>query len=304
MQDKKFRQLNYQRLRTEKLARIPQLLKQSGRKLKKGMTQAEQQSIVQEIRCLDPTITAAEAHDGLFAIDNPAARRRICTKGFPNSLFQELYESNIRVNEEGKFVGEKYMENVQRYDYNINSRLAQVSMNLGSNQLVITPEQQLNELMYDGSARQKEMLNRQLEQEFQNQNQGGDLGKSSKFDELPPEFTVAQERLSEAQRQQIEADIISSMNLNTIYDIGALDWGRPPTNDYGRKPFEKYETDYKYDQFGNPIVYMKKTRQTNGKKNSTMKRNYILTSKLIQTAKAQSDLHKKLTKSAKIGKKK
>ncbi|KAA6402659.1 MAG: hypothetical protein EZS28_001805, partial [Streblomastix strix] len=29
----------------------------------------------------------------------------------------------------------------------------------------------------------------------------------------------------------------------TVYDIGALDWGRPPINDiYGRKPFETYDT--------------------------------------------------------------
>jgi hypothetical protein len=35
---------------------------------------------------MDPTITAAEAHGGVFAISNPAARRRIYTEGFPNSL--------------------------------------------------------------------------------------------------------------------------------------------------------------------------------------------------------------------------
>jgi hypothetical protein len=42
--------------------------------------------------------------------------------------------------------------------------------------------------------------------------------------------------------------MIASMNLNTVYDIGALDWGRPPINDiYGRHPFETYATGYKYD---------------------------------------------------------
>ncbi|KAA6313406.1 MAG: hypothetical protein EZS28_055758, partial [Streblomastix strix] len=87
--------------------------------------------------------------------------------------------------------------------------------------------------------------------------------------------------------------------------IGALDWGRPPINDiYGRKPFETYATGYKYDQFGNPIAYMKKPSIPIGKKGNIMKRNYIPTSQLIQTAKAQADLHSKLTTSAKISKKK
>ncbi|KAA6380764.1 MAG: hypothetical protein EZS28_023711 [Streblomastix strix] len=178
-------------------------------------------------------------------------------------------------------------------------------MNLGSNQPVITPEQQLNEIMNEGSLSQKQILSRQLDSEFANQSQASDLGQSSMMDDLPSEYTLAQEKLSEAQQQQIEADIISSMNLNTVYDIGALDWGRPPINDvYGRKPFEIYDTGHKYEQFGNTIAYMKKPTQSTGKKNNDMKRNYILTSQLIQTAKTQAYLHKKLTKSAKIAKKK
>ncbi|KAA6357691.1 MAG: hypothetical protein EZS28_046782, partial [Streblomastix strix] len=258
-----------------------------------------------EIRRMDPTITAAEAHAGVFAISNPAARRRIYTEGFPNSLLQDLYETSIRINNEGKLTEEKYMENVQRYDQNINSRLAQASMNLGSNQLVITPEQQLNEQMNEGSQRQKQILSKQLDSEFANQQQATDLGQSSFIDDVQPEFTLSQEKLTEAQQQQIEADIISSMNLNTVYDIGALDWGRPPINDvYGRKPFETYAAGYKYDQFGNPIANMKKPTIPIGKKDRNMKRNYIPTSQLIQTAKVQDDLHKKLTKHAKIGKKK
>ncbi|KAA6392660.1 MAG: hypothetical protein EZS28_011808 [Streblomastix strix] len=96
MQNKKFIQLNYQRLRTEQLSRIPQLVRQRGLKLKKGMTQAEQQVIENEILRMDPSITAAaEAHGSVFAISNPAARRRIYTEGFPNCLLQELYEMNI-----------------------------------------------------------------------------------------------------------------------------------------------------------------------------------------------------------------
>ncbi|KAA6380763.1 MAG: hypothetical protein EZS28_023710 [Streblomastix strix] len=75
MQQKKFRKVNYQRLRTKQLAKIPQLIRQSGLKLKKGITQAEQQVIENEICRTDPSITAAEAHRGVFAIPNPAARR-------------------------------------------------------------------------------------------------------------------------------------------------------------------------------------------------------------------------------------
>ncbi|KAA6374942.1 MAG: hypothetical protein EZS28_029531 [Streblomastix strix] len=280
-------------------------MRQRGLKLKTGITQKEQQIIEDEICRMDPTITAAEAHGRVFAISNPAARRRIYTEGFPNSLIQELYETNIRINNEGKLIGEKYMENSQRYDENINSRIVQPSMDLGSRSPVITPEQQLNELMNEGSPRQKQFLSRQLDFEFANQQQASELPQSSVFDDIPPEFTVAQERLSEEQQRQIESDFISSVNLNTVYDIGALDWGRPPINDvYGRKPFETYETGYKYDQFGNPIAYKKKPTQPIGKKGNNMKRNYIPTSQLIQTAKAQADLHSKLTKSAKITKKK
>ncbi|KAA6379675.1 MAG: hypothetical protein EZS28_024798 [Streblomastix strix] len=131
------------------------------------------------------------------------------------------------------------------------------------------------------------------------------MGQSYMMNYIPPEFILAQEKLSEAQQQLIEADIISSVNLNIVYDIGALDWGRLLINDvYGRKPFETYDTGYKYDQFGIPTAYMKKSTQLIGKKGNNMKRNYIPTSQLIQTAKGQADLHKKLTKSAKNQQKK
>ncbi|KAA6364436.1 MAG: hypothetical protein EZS28_040037 [Streblomastix strix] len=123
-----------------------------------------------------------------------------------------------------------------------------------------------------------------------NEEQATDLGQSSFIDDVQPEISLSQEKLSEAQQQQIEADIISSVNLNTVYDIGTLDWGRPPINDiYGRQPFETYAAGYKYDQFGNPVAYMKKPTQPIGKKYNNMKKNYIPTSQLIQTAKAQAE---------------
>ncbi|KAA6396274.1 MAG: hypothetical protein EZS28_008200 [Streblomastix strix] len=203
-----------------------------GLKLKTGITLKEQQVIEDEIRRMDPSITAAQAHGGVFAISNPAARRRIYTEEFPNSLLQELYETNIRINNEGKLIGEKYMENSERYDQNINQRQVEPAMNLGSRRPVITDDQ------------------------------ATDLRQSSVLDHIQLEFTLAQEKLSEAQRQKIESDIISSVNLNTVYDIGAFDCCRPPINDtYDRKPFETYDTGYKYDQFGNPIAYTKKPTQ-------------------------------------------
>ncbi|KAA6399240.1 MAG: hypothetical protein EZS28_005228 [Streblomastix strix] len=78
--------------------------------------------------------------------------------------------------------------------------------------------------MNEGSQRQKQVLSRQLDDKFANQSQATDLGQSSVLDDIQPEFTLAQEKLSEAQRQKIESDIISSVNLNIVYDIGALDW--------------------------------------------------------------------------------
>ncbi|KAA6383167.1 MAG: hypothetical protein EZS28_021307 [Streblomastix strix] len=265
MQGKKFRQLNYQCLRTKQLAMIPLLMKQRGLKLKKGITQAEQQVIENETHRMDPAITAAETHGGVFAITNPAVRRRQIEK----------------------------------------VRQVEPAKNLGSRRPVITEEQQLNGIINEGSQRQKQILNRQLDSEFANQSQASDLGQSSVLDDIQPEYTLAQEKFSEAQQQQIESDIISSVSLKTVYDISALDRGRLPINDiYGRKPFETYDTSYKYDKFGNPIAYIKKPTQPIGKKYNNMKKNYIQTLQLIQTAKAYADLHNKLTKSAKIPKKK
>ncbi|KAA6392659.1 MAG: hypothetical protein EZS28_011807, partial [Streblomastix strix] len=154
-------------------------------------------------------------------------------------------------------------------------------MNLGSRSPVITNEQKLNELMNERSPRQKQFLNRQLDSEFANQSQASDLGQSSVIDDVQPDYTLAQEKLSEAQQQQIETNIISSVNLNTVYEIGALVWGRPQINDvYGRKPFESYDAVYKYDQFGNPIAYVKKSTQLivvkNQKKGITQSKQQVI----------------------------
>ncbi|KAA6365522.1 MAG: hypothetical protein EZS28_038951 [Streblomastix strix] len=234
-------------------------MRQKGLMLKTGITQKEQQVTEDEIRRMDPTITAAEAHGGVFALSDPITRSKIYGGKFSQSLLQDLDETSIRINNEGKLILEKHIDNTQRYTQNINSRIAQGSMNLGSYQPVITPEQQRNELMNEGSPRQKQILSRYLNDEFANQEQATDLGQSSFVDDVQPETSLAQEKLSEAQRQKIEVDIISSVNLNTVYDIGALDWDRPRINYiYGRQPFETQQAGYKYDQFCTPVAYLKK----------------------------------------------
>ncbi|KAA6363867.1 MAG: hypothetical protein EZS28_040606 [Streblomastix strix] len=304
MESKPYRIFNYQRYRPPQVAKIPDILKSRGIKLKKGMSRKQEQKIEQEILRSDPEIQPYDAHVGILGLIYDAHKRQVYGGNFPYSQQQELLETSIRINNEGKLIFDNYIDNTQRYSSNINKGLNEPSMDLGSRSPPIIEEQQRNELMNEGSYRQRQILNRQLDSEFANQQQASSLPQSSVFDE-PPEISLGQEKFSEEQQRQLEADMISSMNLNTVYDIGALDWGRPPINDiYGRHPFETYATGYKYDQFGNPIAYMKKPTQPIGKKDRNMKRNYIPTSQLIQTAKAQSDLHKKLSKSAKISKKK
>ncbi|KAA6402883.1 MAG: hypothetical protein EZS28_001595 [Streblomastix strix] len=60
----------------------------------------------------------------------------------------------------------------------------------------------------------------------------------------------------EIRQQKPLSEIVASENLNTIYVIGALDWGRLPFNDtYGRPPFVTHPTGYKYSYvFGRYLV--------------------------------------------------
>ncbi|KAA6394307.1 MAG: hypothetical protein EZS28_010167 [Streblomastix strix] len=91
-----------------------------------------------------------------FALTDPVARRKIYGGKFPQCLLQELYEANIRINNEGKLILEKHMENAQRYEQNINARIDQPSMNLGSKSPVITEEEQMDKIMNFRSLQQKE----------------------------------------------------------------------------------------------------------------------------------------------------
>ncbi|KAA6402651.1 MAG: hypothetical protein EZS28_001829 [Streblomastix strix] len=164
-----------------------------------------------------------------------------------------------------------------------------------SRRLVVTEEQQLNQLFNFGSHRQKEKESQSLNQQFPIESQE-DLGQSSMFQDQPPEITVAQEKLTEKQRQVIQKDILKSENLNTVYDIGALDWCRPPINDiYNRNPFETHKTGYKYDALGNPQAYMKIDTPVGSKKQTKMKKNYISTSQLVSTSTAYEKLAQNLS---------
>ncbi|KAA6391247.1 MAG: hypothetical protein EZS28_013221 [Streblomastix strix] len=290
MEAKPWRVYNYQPYRPPQVAKIPDILKSRGIKLKKGMSSKQQAKIQQEIMPYDHEIQPIEAKLGVLGIIDDTQKRKIYRGDFPYSLQQELFETSIRINNKDRLIFDNYIDNTWRNSSNINKGLNEPSMDLGSRSPPITEEYQRNELMNEGSYRQKQFLNRQLDSEFANQEQASDLGQSSFIDDVSPEYTLAQEKLTEAQQQEIEADTIALQNLNTVYDIGALDWGRPPINDiYGRHPFETYASGYKYDQFGNPIAYMKKPTQPIGKKGNNMKKNYIPTSQLLQTAKAQSD---------------
>ncbi|KAA6394891.1 MAG: hypothetical protein EZS28_009578 [Streblomastix strix] len=278
----KFRILRYQRYRSELIAEIPDIILSSGLRFKTGMTAQQLKPIEEEVM----------------------HRRQVYTEFFPKSLLSDLYETTFRVNEEGRLMEQKYIENAQSYKDNINARLNQPQMDLGQRGPVVTQEEQLNELLNFGSQKQKEQVTKELDKEYPTENQE-DLPDSAIVSEMAGEQSLAQEKLTDDQRQQMQSDILAANNLSTVYDIGALDWGRPPINDiYGRSPFETYKAGYKYNQFGNPQPYMKKPVVPMGKKDTKMKKNYILTSQLIQTAKAQSDLHKKLTKSTKNRKKK
>ncbi|KAA6368643.1 MAG: hypothetical protein EZS28_035831 [Streblomastix strix] len=200
------------------------------------------------------------------------------------------------------------IDNSQKYEYNPNARLDQRSMDLGSRRPVITEEQQRNEIMNDGSQKQKK--NQQLNQSFPIESQE-DLTQNAVFERDAPETTIAQERLEELRQQKLQSDLIASENLNTVYDISALDWGRPPVNEiYGRSPFVTHKTVYKYDQFGNPQAYIKTDNQTAGKigvkdkDKGKMKKNYVPTSQLIAISSVQENLVKKFRKTNKKQKKK
>ncbi|KAA6384029.1 MAG: hypothetical protein EZS28_020444 [Streblomastix strix] len=75
-------------------------------------------TIIMAELCINPEVSLYGALTGTFALTDAKARRNIYDPGFSQSLLLDLYQTNIRVNSEGKLVGEKYIENAQRYKQN------------------------------------------------------------------------------------------------------------------------------------------------------------------------------------------
>ncbi|KAA6387316.1 MAG: hypothetical protein EZS28_017157 [Streblomastix strix] len=232
------------------------------------MTNVQKRAIEEEISRADPSIRPVDTMAGVLGLTDHKARRPFYRPCFPNSLLQDLYETDLRINNEGS---------------------------LGSRRQGIAEVQQLNQLQNFVSQRQKEKENQQIYLQYHTESQE-DLGQSAMFQDQQPEQTVVQEKLTEKQREAIQKDPIKSENLNIVYDIGAVDRGRPSINDiYNRKHFETYKTGYRYDAQGNPLAYMKKDAPVGSKKQTKMKKNYISTSQLISTSTAQDKLAQKLS---------
>ncbi|KAA6376096.1 MAG: hypothetical protein EZS28_028377 [Streblomastix strix] len=211
------------------------------------MTSNQQKIIEKEIIRYSPEISRYKTLVGTFGLISPKTGCQIYHLDFPNSLLEDLYETNIRINNEGRIIQEKYMEIAQRNEENTNPRFDQPSTNLGFTGPLVTEEQQMNELQNSGSQKQKEKESKQLSRNFPSNNQE-DLPDSSIYPDTPPEQTIAQENFTERERQQIQSAILLQGNLNSVYDIGTLDWDRHPINDiYGRSPLETHQSGYKYD---------------------------------------------------------
>ncbi|KAA6370630.1 MAG: hypothetical protein EZS28_033843 [Streblomastix strix] len=113
------------------IAKVPQILKNQGIKLKKHMGAIQKQRIVDKIRTFDPSLTQKEATVGLLGLTNKTMNRQTYGQYFGEDLRSEFLENALMLNNEGKLVTEKFIENSQRYEQNPNARLAEPSMQLG-----------------------------------------------------------------------------------------------------------------------------------------------------------------------------
>ncbi|KAA6393517.1 MAG: hypothetical protein EZS28_010953 [Streblomastix strix] len=284
-----------QEVNPSNVRRVPQMLKTKGIKLKKGMSTRQKQQIAAQINAIDPEITPHEALIGVLGLTNKTMNRRVYGPLFGEDLRAEFFENAIMLNNEGKLITEKFVENSQRYDQNPNARLDQPSMQLGRFSPGLSPEYINNEIMYSGSQKQKEKENQRIDDIYDIQTQQ-DLGQSSSFEDQPPTMPLMQEKLIEKQQQAIEKDLAQKENLAQIYDVGALDWGRMPVNDqFNRQQFKTQKTGYQMNVDGSISAIIKKeiTKITPGEKKPKTKKNYIPTSQLLQSAKEQSSFKKK-----------
>ncbi|KAA6352546.1 MAG: hypothetical protein EZS28_051810, partial [Streblomastix strix] len=262
------------------VAKIPQILKNQGVKLKKGMGARQKQQIVDQIRAIDPSITQKEGLTGIIGLTNKTKNRQSYGPLFGEDLRAEFFENAMMLNNQGKLITEKFIENSSRYEQNPNARLAEPSMQLGIQAPDISPEQINNIIMYSGSQKQKEKENNRIDDIYDIQTQQ-DLGQSSSFEDQPPTMPLMQEKLIEKQQQAIEKDLAQQENLAQIYDIGALDWGRMPVNDeFNRQQFKTQKTGYQMNADGSISAIIKKeiTKITPGEKKPKTKKNYIPTS--------------------------
>ncbi|KAA6379399.1 MAG: hypothetical protein EZS28_025076 [Streblomastix strix] len=275
------------------VSRIPDILKSQGILLKRRMTARQKQQIVNQIQAIDPSITQKQGAAGVIGLTNKTRNREVYGPLFEEDLRQEFFENTLMLNNEGKLITQKFIENSQRY--NQNDRLAEPSMQLGSQSPVLSPEQFNNDIMHFGSQKQKEKENKRIDDIYGIQTQD-EYGQSSFFEDQPTQIPLAQEILIEKQQQAIEKAIAQQENLAQVYDPGSLDWGRMPVNDqYNRQQFKTQKTGYQMNADGSLSAFIKKEniKVTPGEKKPKTKKNYIPTSQLLQSANEQGKLSKK-----------
>ncbi|KAA6359243.1 MAG: hypothetical protein EZS28_045230 [Streblomastix strix] len=275
------------------VARIPQMLKNQRIILKHHMSARQKQQIINQIRAIDPSITQLEGSAGVIGLTNKTRNREVYGPLFREDLRQEFFENALMLNNEGKLVTQKFIENSQRY--NQNDRLAEPSMQLGSTSPMLSQEQINNEIMNFGSQKQKEKENQRIDDIYGIQTQQ-DLGQSSFFEDQPPTMPLMQEILIEKQQYAIEKALAQQENLAQVYDLGSLDWERMPVNDqFNRQQFKTQKTGYQMNADGSLSAIIKKEniKVTLGEKKPKTKKNYIPTSQLLQSANEQGKLSKK-----------
>ncbi|KAA6364895.1 MAG: hypothetical protein EZS28_039578 [Streblomastix strix] len=277
------------------VAKIPDILKNQGIFLKRRMSARQKQQIINQVRAIDPSITQKEGSAGVIGLTNKTKNREVYGPLFDEDLRNEFFENALMLNNEGKLVTQKFIENSQRYEQNINPRLAEPFMQQGSQSPHLNPEQINNEIMHFGSYKQKEKENQRIDDIYDIQSQN-EYGQSSFFEDQPTSIPLAQEILIEKQQQAIEKALAQQENLAQVYDPGSLDWGRMPVNDqFNRQQFKTQKTGYQINSDGSlsAIIKNENIKVTPGEKKPKTKKNYIPTSQLLQSANEQGKLSKK-----------
>ncbi|KAA6371503.1 MAG: hypothetical protein EZS28_032969 [Streblomastix strix] len=119
------------------------------------------------------------------------------------------------------------------------------------------------------------------------------------FSDFQPDENLAQQQIQQAQNNLMQGKILQVANKQTVdplkYQIGALDWGNVPLNaEYTNNPYQLKDYQYFMNQGGMPSLRQKKQVFTKGSKVNQPKerKNYIKTSKLMQSIAAQEKLKK------------